>query len=72
MNLSTDLAELDGTGVPLCNLFTSIDNPDGVCQSVVSGTSICISKMFLEPLRGAGFFLLFFNCDKNPAETKAI
>ena len=50
MSLYAVLAELDGTGVPLCYLFTGIDNLDGVFKTADSGASICILKKFLEPL----------------------
>lgn len=72
MSLYAVLAELDGTGVPLCYLFTGIDNLDGVFKTADSGASICILKKFLEPLKDAGFSPAFFGCDKDQAEIRAI
>ena len=70
MSLYAVLAELDGTGVPLCYLFTGIDNLDGVFKTADSGASICILKKFLEPLKDAGFSPAFLVEIENKRKSK--
>ncbi|KAI0995548.1 hypothetical protein K3495_g12631 [Podosphaera aphanis] len=71
MSLSAVLAELDGTGVPLCYLFLGIDT-SSLSNSVTPGATITILKQFLQPLKDAGYNPSFFGCDKDKAEISAI
>ncbi|KAI0992198.1 hypothetical protein K3495_g15988 [Podosphaera aphanis] len=72
MSLSAVLAELDGTGVPLCYLFTGVETPDGISKSADPGATTWFLKRFLEPLKDVGFSPTFFGCDKDQSEIKAI
>ncbi len=71
MSLSAVLAELDGTGVPLCYLFLGIDT-SSLSNSATPGATITILKQFLQPLKDAGYNPSFFGCDKDKAEISAI
>lgn len=70
--MSAVLAELDGTGVPLCYLFYGNNGSDIASSSNVPGSSTSILEQFLKPLRDAGFNPSFFGCDKDKAEITAI
>lgn len=72
MGLSAVLAELDGTGVPLCYLFYGNNGSDKVSSSNVPGSTTSILEQFLRPLKDAGFNPSFFGCDKDKAEIIAI
>ncbi|KAI0991919.1 hypothetical protein K3495_g16268, partial [Podosphaera aphanis] len=73
MSLFAVLAELDGTGVPLCYLFLGIKSPDECSKSAqLCGATISILKNFLQPLKAAGFEPTFSDCDKDRAEISAI
>ena len=73
MNLFAVLAELDGTGVPLCYLFAGTKSSNQGSKSFeVSGATTRILEQFLEPLKDAGFNPSFFGCDKDNAEISAI
>ena len=72
MSLTAVLAELDGTGVPLCYLFVGTTNSNQVSKSADPGATTCILKQFLQPLKNAGYDPIFFDCDKDKAEISAI
>ncbi|KAI0991466.1 hypothetical protein K3495_g16721, partial [Podosphaera aphanis] len=73
MSLSAFLAELDCTGVPLCYLFLGTKGPDECSKSAqFCGATISILKIFLQPLKAAGFEPTFFGCDKDRTEISAI
>ena len=67
MSLTAVLAELDGTGVPLCYLFVGTTNSNQVSKSADPGATTCILKQFLQPLKNAGYDPIFFGCDKDKA-----
>lgn len=66
------LAEFDGTGVPLCYLFSGTKTPDQASKSTYPGATTCILEQFLQPLKDLGFAPTFFGCDKDRAEISAI
>ena len=72
MGLSAVLAELDGTGVPLCYLFHGSNGSDTTLSPAIPGSSTLILEQFLRPLKVAGFNPSFFGCDKDRAEISAI
>lgn len=72
MGLSAVLAELDGTGVPLCYLFLGVNPLDQASQSAVPSATTRILEQFLQPLKDAGYEPSFFGCDKDRAEISAI
>lgn len=72
MSLSAVLAEPDGTGVPLCYLFTGVDNPGGISKSTNPSATAWILKKFLEPLKDAEFSPNFFGCDIDRYKINAI
>ena len=72
MSLSAVLAELDGTGVPLCYLLLGINSPNSGSTSTSAGATTCILRQFLQPSKEYGFNPAFFGCDKDKAEISAI
>ena len=72
MSLSAVLAELDGTGVPLCYLLLGVNSSNSVSFSTPAGATTCILRQFLQPLKDYGFNPAFFGCDKDRAEISAI
>ena len=72
MSLSAVLAELDGTGVPLCYLLLGINSSKPESTSTPAGATTCILRQFLQPLKDYGFNPAFFGCDKDKAEISAI
>ncbi|KAI0998942.1 hypothetical protein K3495_g9257 [Podosphaera aphanis] len=74
MSLSAVLAELDGTGVPLCYLFvgTASISDQKLSSADAKGATTCILKQFLQPLKDAGYSPKFFGCDKDNSEISAI
>ncbi|KAI0998729.1 hypothetical protein K3495_g9466 [Podosphaera aphanis] len=62
MSLSAVLAELDGTGVPLCYLFvgTASISDQKLSSADGKGATTCILKQFLQPLKDAGYSPKFF------------
>ncbi|KAI1000716.1 hypothetical protein K3495_g7484 [Podosphaera aphanis] len=71
MALTAVLAELDGTGIPLCYLFSGVSTTQ-VSKLEDSGSTTLILEEFLQPLKAAGFDPIFFGCDKDRAEISAI
>ncbi len=74
MSLSAVLAELDGTGVPLCYLFvgTASISDQKLSSADAKGATTCILTQFLQPLKDAGYSPTFFGCDKDNSEISAI
>lgn len=72
MDLFVVLAELDGTGVPLCYLLVAVDAQNQSSRSTDAGAMTCILEQFLQPLQTASFTPMFFHCDKDQAEIAAI
>lgn len=72
MSLFAVLAEIDGTGVPLCYLFIGIDANHVAPKPADSCSTTSILKQFLLPLKDAGLAPSFFGCDKDQAEITAI
>ncbi|KAI0993450.1 hypothetical protein K3495_g14735 [Podosphaera aphanis] len=74
MSLSVVLAELDGTGVPLCYLFlgTASISDQKLSSADAKGATTCILKQFLQSLKDAGYSPKFFGCDKDNSEISAI
>ncbi|KAI1000999.1 hypothetical protein K3495_g7199 [Podosphaera aphanis] len=74
MNLSAVLAELDGTGVPLCYLSigTASISDQKLSSADAMGVTSCILKQLLQPLKDAGYSPTFFGCDKDNSEISAI
>lgn len=66
------LAELDGTGVPLCYLLVAVDAQNQSSRLADAGAMTCILEQFLQPLETASFTPIFFHCDKDKAEIAAI
>ena len=66
------LAELDGTGVPLCYLLVAVDGQNQMSRSADAGATTDILGQFLQPLKNANFEPLFFHCNRDKAEMAAV
>ncbi|KAI0996068.1 hypothetical protein K3495_g12112 [Podosphaera aphanis] len=71
---SSVLAELYGTGVPLCYLSvgTASISDQKLSSADAKGATTCILKQFLQPLKDSGYSPTFFGCDKYNSEISAI
>lgn len=72
MSLTSVLAELDGTGVPLCYLFVGSSPSEQISSSADAGATTSILQQFLQPLKHTGYNPIFLGCDKDKAEISAI
>ncbi|KAI1004001.1 hypothetical protein K3495_g4209 [Podosphaera aphanis] len=68
MVLTAVFAELDGTGIPLCYLFSGVSITSQVSKLEDFGSTTLILEKFLQPLKAASFDPIVFGCDKDRAE----
>lgn len=72
MGLFTVLAEVDGAGIPLAYLLVEVVADDDGRKRADSGATMHLLQDFLSTLKEAGCSPLFFGCDKDMSEVKAI
>ena len=72
MDMFAVLAELDGSGIPLCYMFVEKGTTENTKPSANEGATIAVITTFLSPLKDHGFNPHFFGTDKDAAEIFAV